>query len=736
MNNTLKGILNFSQNTLFSFSNINILNRISHKINTMPVKLSVCAILNEVILLNNITLAYISARFVGRPGLRVKKKRRKKMGRIVFLAILLISMFSFYSCTAPSGSQGQTNSENKTSSVSIKGTVFDCTTGKPVQGAVVSVSGTTVQTDANGNYSLTVTGSQNILINASHDSYADTGRSIAVSGNSAALADFYLKKFDASVKMDLTRTTGNSVALANGVKVKFPQISSITEQVTVNLAYFNAGSDEFLSAPGNMEYIESGNNVGNLQSFGMLDVTVVGDSGKVYSLNGLGTYELTIPISGDIANAPATIPLWYYDTESGYWKQEGTASKNGSTYVGNVNHFTTWNLDFKITGGCNIHGSINDNDVGEYYEISVLCSGYSKKNVIYDKDFTLLRLPLDAYATISIKKSSTNEICTKNLLTANTPSSTVEIGEFSFLPSIYPNILNLSTVVGKYSVDVSWDDPASAIYDHAEISIFKLGETNPQQTVNIAKGVKTAQFSGLPTGNYYVSATAVYNDNGKSAPVSKTFILIKLMVDYLTAYMQDLNAKISWAEPYRANYPDYGGVELTVTNDAGTYTKIFNEPKGTTTLAIPGLSFGNYTVNAVAYYTDNTKSDVTVSTNFIMSGTCRITMIKSWGGGTPDPSLAPYMHMYYTIGGVRTETSDNVPIAIPYGSVVNFEAVCDEYTNSDPYFMIFTRFWNVKLPDGSSTLIDDPSGLSSFHSYLNNYQVTSDATIEAYFSPC
>jgi hypothetical protein len=657
------------------------------------------------------------------------------MRKIIFL---LIVFFVFYSCALPSGSHEQTNSDPKTSStVLIKGVVFDSTTGKPVQGAVVSASGNAVQTDANGNYSLSVTGSQDILINASHDSYAGTGRSIAVDGNSEALADFYLKKFDASVKMDFTRLTGNSVALANGVKVKFPQISSIAEEVTVNLAYFNAGTDELLSAPGNMEYIESGNNVGNLQSFGMLDVTVVGDSGKVYSLNGLGTYELTIPISGNIAGAPATIPLWYYDTASGYWKQEGTAVKNGNVYVGNVSHFTTWNLDIKIIGGCNIHGSINDNDAGENYEISVICPGYSGKHSIYGKDFNLLRLPLNTNVIISIKKSSTNEICSKNLLTNNNPESTMEIGEFSFLPNIHPYILNLSTVTGKNSVDISWDDPASAIYDHAEISIFKSGETNPLQTANIAKGVKTAKFSGLSSGDYYFSATAVYTDNGKSASANKTFKLTKLMVEYLTAYMQDLNAKILWAEPYWANNPDYGGVEITVTNDAGTYSQTFKEPKGTASLIIPGLSLGNYNVNAVAYYTDNTKSDVSVSTNFIMSGMCNVTMRKTWkcGNWPPDSSIAPYMHLYYTIGGVRTEAADNVPFPVPYGTSVTFEAVVEGYSNDDNFNLILFRWWNIILPDGSMTSTGDGSDPATLHGYYD-YQVTSDVTIEALFSPC
>jgi len=37
--------------------------------------------------------------------------------------------------------------------------------------------------------------------------------------------------------------------------------------------------------------------------------------------------------------------MWYYDTTTGYWKEEGVATKTGNTYVGAVTHFTAWNWD-------------------------------------------------------------------------------------------------------------------------------------------------------------------------------------------------------------------------------------------------------------------------------------------------------------------------------------------------------------------------------------------------------
>ena len=43
------------------------------------------------------------------------------------------------------------------------------------------------------------------------------------------------------------------------------------------------------------------------------------------------------------AAAPATISLWYFDETKGIWKEEGTATKQSTNYIGTVSHFSFWN---------------------------------------------------------------------------------------------------------------------------------------------------------------------------------------------------------------------------------------------------------------------------------------------------------------------------------------------------------------------------------------------------------
>jgi hypothetical protein len=83
-----------------------------------------------------------------------------------------------------------------------------------------------------------------------------------------------------------------------------------------------------------------------LQTLGMLAVELRGTSGEDLNLAEDSTSEIKIPVDASLMNiAPATIPLWYFDEATGYWKEEGEASLQGNMYVGTVSHFSFWNVD-------------------------------------------------------------------------------------------------------------------------------------------------------------------------------------------------------------------------------------------------------------------------------------------------------------------------------------------------------------------------------------------------------
>jgi hypothetical protein len=83
-----------------------------------------------------------------------------------------------------------------------------------------------------------------------------------------------------------------------------------------------------------------------LETFGMLNVELRGSAGQKLNIKEGHTAEITLRIDdSQLATAPNTIPLWHFDEEKGYWKEDGVATKVGNKYVGEVSHFSWWNCD-------------------------------------------------------------------------------------------------------------------------------------------------------------------------------------------------------------------------------------------------------------------------------------------------------------------------------------------------------------------------------------------------------
>jgi len=78
----------------------------------------------------------------------------------------------------------------------------------------------------------------------------------------------------------------------------------------------------------------------------MAAVELTSPAGQKLNVADGKTVELTVPLSGAyLTDAPSTIPLWYFDEVNGIWKEEGSATKVGSEYIGEVSHFSFWNCD-------------------------------------------------------------------------------------------------------------------------------------------------------------------------------------------------------------------------------------------------------------------------------------------------------------------------------------------------------------------------------------------------------
>ncbi|HEY0046950.1 MAG TPA: hypothetical protein VGB44_09605, partial [Flavobacterium sp.] len=91
---------------------------------------------------------------------------------------------------------------------------------------------------------------------------------------------------------------------------------------------------------------DENNDEAALETYGMLNVELRGASGQKLQIAEGHKAEMSMLIDpSQMASAPSSIPLWHFDEAVGYWKQEGTATKQGNKYVGEVSHFSWWNCD-------------------------------------------------------------------------------------------------------------------------------------------------------------------------------------------------------------------------------------------------------------------------------------------------------------------------------------------------------------------------------------------------------
>lgn len=168
-------------------------------------------------------------------------------------------------------------------------------------------------------------------------------------------AFFRIKLIPKTTVGNINAASGGTVTLPNGLSIKLKAGTIVnattnaqyTGTVNVSAYWINpTAADLNKIMPGDLRGINTDGNLKLLQTFGMAAVELTGSGGELLQIvNGQkATLTLTIP-SSLLASAPATIPLWYFDEAKGLWKQEGSATKTGNAYVGDVGHFSFWNWD-------------------------------------------------------------------------------------------------------------------------------------------------------------------------------------------------------------------------------------------------------------------------------------------------------------------------------------------------------------------------------------------------------
>ncbi len=341
----------------------------------------------------------------------------------------------------------------------LAGIVKD-TNGNPIANVTVTTGSVTAKTNAAGMFTLDqvwVNGNR-IIVSFSKEGYFDLTRACDTYQTGTWEVSLIGTNETGRSTTFTTTTTGVADISLGGMTVKVPAGelkdeatgSAYTGNVTIKVAYLSPDDRDFADAMpgGDLQAVRVGGNEAELLSYGMIAVSLTGDGGQKLNIDKDGTGAAVVfPIPTSMKdNPPATIPLWWFNEQTGKWEEDGEAKLVGDHYEGEVKHFSWWNLDYPYQQGT-VEGHVLTNEglpvanvtvhvgqrttktnsfgyyrqdvpAGEAFTISVRSEDYGE----YGGDALVSVDPLTPYEvkTVDLKLTSLNKI-TGRLLQDNSP---------------------------------------------------------------------------------------------------------------------------------------------------------------------------------------------------------------------------------------------------------------------------------------------------------------------------
>lgn len=266
----------------------------------------------------------------------------------------LIILFSIQCRKNDIKNPGGNVNDTKTTTASVQGFILS-ESGSPLSNASVTCGTYTTTTNAKGFFrfnSITLS-KNNGYVKVTKQGYFNGSRSFVT--NTGRTNNVIIRMLSKNSAGTINATTGGTINLTNGASVRLPATGVVNK--TTNAAYTGtvnvfiswidpSGTSYPETMPGDFRGITTNNEERGLQTFGMLAVELTGSSGEMLQIAPGKKATLTFPLPASISSsAPSSIPLWYFDEEKGRWMEEGSATKSGNTYTGEVSHFSFWNCD-------------------------------------------------------------------------------------------------------------------------------------------------------------------------------------------------------------------------------------------------------------------------------------------------------------------------------------------------------------------------------------------------------
>jgi len=278
-----------------------------------------------------------------------------RQGRVVVSAAVLSGMLAVVAGCGGGDSGGGTPAPAPRATGTVVGQVVSLANSAPISGATVETDIGTATTPADGKFSVSAPSGDRTIVHVEATGFAEAFPvARVISGQTSNLG---VKLVPIGVTETVSVAAGGIVSVPNSpAQVTIPANGLVPRaggtpagSVNVALTPINPAEDTNLMPGGFNGISAGGGSTQPIESFGAMLVDLRDSAGTRYTLAGGKTSTIRIPLGTNSANPPATVPLWFFDETAGVWKEEGTATLQGTApdqyYEGTVAHFSYWNAD-------------------------------------------------------------------------------------------------------------------------------------------------------------------------------------------------------------------------------------------------------------------------------------------------------------------------------------------------------------------------------------------------------
>ena len=263
----------------------------------------------------------------------------------------------------------------------VSGTVRDAD-GNALAGVIVRHLETETTTDGSGSFSVAATPGTPAVLTFHKDGFVRGLERIDVTGATPTSIRVSMVAMAPAIPFD--SSAGGTAVGMRGATITAPAESfrtqdgtPITGMVDVHLTPLNPSIQAELEAyPGDGTAVDAEGETITLETFGVLDVTVMQDGEELNIRDGMGV-DIKVPLPDPLpAEPPETIALWGFDDEAGVWVEEGIATLNleEGVYEGTISHLSPWNCDQPMSATC-ISGHVLQDDGADVPGAYVIANG-------------------------------------------------------------------------------------------------------------------------------------------------------------------------------------------------------------------------------------------------------------------------------------------------------------------------------------------------------------------------